>query len=336
MSHIIALDAGHGLKTAGKQTPTGIKEWEITDGVRDKIVNYLNDYDVSFIFPDNNEGNVDESLTSRRAMYVNANATVAVSLHANANKGTWGKHTGVEVYVDKNCTADDLALATLIHNKLVAYMGLKGRGVKKANFTVINQNKVTAVLVEGGFMDSTIDYPVITSDAGKDAYARAVADSLIEFFDLHKKTAPAQPAATPSLKYKVGDKVKLSSYYVSSTDPVTKAIHKSRTGTITKVLTNGCQNPYLIDNGMCWCNDGDIRSLVKSNTAASKPTTKTLAVGSKVKIKLTAKKYCTGQKIPLSAKNKKYTVKQIGTSKYPNGVLLAEIMSWVNKSDLNY
>ena len=126
MSHIIALDAGHGLKTAGKQTPTGIKEWEITDGVRDKIVNYLNDYDVSFIFPDNNEGNVDESLTSRRTMYVNANATVAVSLHANANKGTWGKHTGVEVYVDKNCTADDLALATLIHNKLVAYMGLKG------------------------------------------------------------------------------------------------------------------------------------------------------------------------------------------------------------------
>ena len=63
-----------------------------------------------------------------------------------------------------------------------------------------------------------------------------------------------------NLKYKIGDKVKVSSYYASSTDPVEKAVIKNASGTITKVLNNGCHNPYLLDNGnIGWCNDGDIR-----------------------------------------------------------------------------
>ena len=33
----MTLDAGHGLKTPGKQTPTGIKEWTLNDKVADKV-----------------------------------------------------------------------------------------------------------------------------------------------------------------------------------------------------------------------------------------------------------------------------------------------------------
>lgn len=182
----ISLDVGHGLKTAGKQTPDGIKEWEICDKVRDTIVELLKDYDVKFIFPDNNEGNVDEKLTTRRQVYITANADVCVSLHLNAYKGKWGKHTGTEVWVDKNCTAKDMELAEAIYKRLVEYMGLKGRGIKKENWTVINQNKIPAALVEGGFMDSLIDNPIIMSKKGQDAYARAVAEGLIEFLELTK------------------------------------------------------------------------------------------------------------------------------------------------------
>ena len=131
-------------------------------------------------------------------------------------------------------------------------------------------------------------------------------------------------------KYKVGDKVVVSSYYKSSEDNVEKAIHKTATGTITKVLTNGCNNPYLLNDGdIGWCNDGDIRGYANKNT-------KTLSVGSKVKIKSSAKKYCTGQTIPKAVKGKTYTVAQISNKKYKNGILLKEILSWVNRSDLEY
>lgn len=192
----IALDAGHGLKTAGKQTPDGIKEWTLNDKVRDKVVEMLKDYDVEFVFPDNNEGNVDEGLTARKKMYIASGVDAAVSIHHNAYTGSWGKATGVEVFTDKNETSKDRQLAEAIYSRLVKYTGLKGRGIKEENWTVINQNQIPAVLVEGGFMDSTIDHPVITSDAGQTAYAKAVAEGLIEFLGLTKKVVVSAPTYT--------------------------------------------------------------------------------------------------------------------------------------------
>lgn len=182
----IALDAGHGLKTPGKQTPNGIKEWDINDAVRDKAYELLEGYDVTVIFPDNNEGNVDEGLSTRKVMYINGKVDAAVSIHHNALKTVFNKVTGVEVWVDKNATAEDLRLANLIYEKLVKYTGLPGRGIKRADFTVIYQNDIPAVLVEGGFMDGENDYKVITSEQGQLAYAKAVAEGLIEFLDLKK------------------------------------------------------------------------------------------------------------------------------------------------------
>lgn len=188
---IIGLDAGHGLYTPGKQTPDGIKEWTLNDAVADRVTTMLAEYDCKIIRTDNNEGATDESLSARVATYVNAGAHAFVSLHHNAYSSTWSTATGIEVYTDINCTAEDRRLGSLIYNKMVAYTGLRGRGLKAQNFTVINQNTVPAVLVEGGFMDGTSDYKVITSEAGQDAYARAVAEGLIEFLALEKKAPPA-------------------------------------------------------------------------------------------------------------------------------------------------
>lgn len=193
MAKKIALDCGHGLKTAGKQTPDGIKEWTLNDKVRDKVVELLKGYDVEFVFPDNNEGTVDEGLSARKNMYIAKGVDVAVSIHHNAYTGTWNNATGVEVYTDKNETSKDRALAEAIYKRLVEYTGLKGRGIKEENWAVINQNSIPAVLVEGGFMDSNIDYKVITSDAGQNAYARAVAEGLIEFLGLAKTEVKEEP-----------------------------------------------------------------------------------------------------------------------------------------------
>ena len=183
---LVAIDAGHGLRTAGKQSPDGVKEWTLNDKVRDKVVELLKGYDVEIIFTDNNEGNVDENLTSRRSMYVNQNVDAFVSIHHNAFTGNWNDATGVEIYTDRDYTEADEKLANAIYKNLPNYTGLKGRGIKRANWTVINQNQIPAVLVEGGFMDSNNDYKVITSEEGQLGYARAVAEGVIEFLELKK------------------------------------------------------------------------------------------------------------------------------------------------------
>lgn len=184
----IGLDAGHGLYTAGKQTPDGIKEWTLNDDVCDLITDMLKSYDCEIIRTDKNEGKVDEPLGDRVRYYLNAGVKALVSIHHNAYSGKWNNATGVEVYTDRAYTAADQKLADCIYDRLVKYTGLKGRGIKRANFYIINQNRVPAVLCEGGFMDGSADYKVITSKEGKRGYARAVAEGLIEFLKLKVKT----------------------------------------------------------------------------------------------------------------------------------------------------
>lgn len=196
----IGLEGGHGLRTAGKQTPDGIKEWTLNDKVCDNITRILSDYDCEIIRTDHNEGNVDEGLYNRRNEYIIKDVDAFVSIHHNAFNGKWNNATGVEVFTDRNYTSKDMALAKAIYENFPKYTGLKGRGIKQENWAVINQNKIPAVLVEGGFMDSKIDHPVITSSNGQLGYAKAVAEGLIKFLNLKKKTinTPSKPSTPPS------------------------------------------------------------------------------------------------------------------------------------------
>lgn len=220
MSIIIGLDCGHGLYTAGKQTPDGIKEWSLNDAVCDLIELGLKPYGVTVFRTDHNEGNTDESLTARVNEYLSIpGVRCVISIHHNALKTTWSSATGIEVYTDNYPTADDTKLATLIHTKLTAKTGLKGRGVKKAAFTVINQNKVTAVLVEGGFMDGTNDYKVITSKVGQQAYADAVVEAVVEMYGLTKSNTTNTTVKT----YQVVTNI---NRYPSATDAKTKTNSK--------------------------------------------------------------------------------------------------------------
>lgn len=214
-TYLVALDAGHGLTTSGKRTPDGIHEWELNDKVRDYVVQFLMGYNVQFMFPDNNEGTTDESLYTRLLSYINAKADAMVSIHHNAYLGKWGSANGTETYTDKNPTAADKRLAECIHKRLVQYTGLKDRGIKAEDWYVINQDKIPAVLTEGGFMDNKGDYAVITSEAGQKAYARAIAEGLIEFLGLVKDGSQPTPVQPSNVKKQLG---KVDIVYQAYTD----------------------------------------------------------------------------------------------------------------------
>lgn len=113
---------------------------------------------------------------------------------------------------------------------------------------------------------------------------------------------------------------------------VATSVKRGEVYTIVDEQMNGETKWGKLKSGAGWIS----LKYTSANTSAPKPAAKKMTVGSKVKIKSSATKYCSGQKIPNSVKRKTYTVMQIGTTKYPNGVLLKEIMSWVNKSDLQF
>lgn len=179
----IGLDAGHCINTPGKRTPDGIREWSLNSAVCNYIEEYLKGY-ADILRTDDRTGNSDVSLVSRKTKAIN-NCDVLISIHHNADKGKWGKATGIETYVHSNYTTDKSnKLATLLADKMSNYTGLRNRGVKNAKFAVIATSKIPAVLCEGGFMDGEHDSYYIRTEEGQRAYARAVSDSIKEYFNL--------------------------------------------------------------------------------------------------------------------------------------------------------
>ena len=184
----IAIDAGHGINTAGKRTPDNIHEWTLNAKVATYLQEYLKGY-ATTIRTDDITGKTDIGLTTRRNKAINNGCDLLVSIHHNATSGKWNNATGIEVYY-----------ATLFHHKrakeiankiapkLAAITGLKNRGVRTANFTVISTSKIPAVLCEGGFMDGQKDSYYIRTEAGQKAYAKAVAEVIIEYYGLKKST----------------------------------------------------------------------------------------------------------------------------------------------------
>lgn len=85
-------------------------------------------------------------------------------------------------------------------------------------------------------------------------------------------TPDNKPETKPTTKYKEGDHVVFSTCYASSTDPISKAIPASEMarnhGVITKVIP-GARNPYLLDAGLCWVNDGDIRGFYNAGSSGA-------------------------------------------------------------------
>ncbi len=86
---VIALDAGHGMNTAGKRClktldPDQTREWLLNDRIMDKVQELLADYDCVVIRTDDTTGARDISLSARCAAANNAGAVVFMSMHHNA------------------------------------------------------------------------------------------------------------------------------------------------------------------------------------------------------------------------------------------------------------
>lgn len=194
----LVLDAGHGLMTPGKQTMNGskgvIKEWKMNDNVCNFIEEDLREYDVKIYRTDDRTGKTDILLKERVNQCNKYNPDLFISIHHNAGGGT-----GTEVYYHTNGTVEDKKVANLLAPKLAAKTGMKNRGVKTAEFTVLTC-KATAILVEGGFMDTQYDYDIITSEKGQRAYAKAVVEMIVEYLNLtkvHQEKPKQQPKIKP-------------------------------------------------------------------------------------------------------------------------------------------
>ncbi|GIN74044.1 N-acetylmuramoyl-L-alanine amidase [Bacillus sp. J14TS2] len=192
----VALDAGHGGfgVTPGKRTPAGEYEWNFNDKVVVAAIKYLKQYkDVEVLRLDDPTGKTDVPLTTRTNKANQWGADILISDHHNANTGKWGSWTGTEVYTyDKNLPSAEKLASIVLKHILKAY-GLANRGHRRANFHMLRESKMDAILIEGGFMDSTIDIKKLRDDKVLDAAGKAIAEGVAEYFGLKKDTSASKP-----------------------------------------------------------------------------------------------------------------------------------------------
>ena len=191
----IALDAGHGLYTAGKRClksldPKETREWVLNNRVMTKLEKLLAEYDgVQTLRLDDPTGKTDVSLQARVKKAEDWKANLVISDHKNAgiNGGSGG---GIVVFKSTYPSAESTRIQPIFYKHLVASTGLKGNRTNptpSAQFYMIYKTTMPALLVEGGFMDSKVDVPIILTEAYADKMAQGYVNALVEAYGIQKK-----------------------------------------------------------------------------------------------------------------------------------------------------
>lgn len=191
----IALDAGHGLYTAGKRCLKSIdknetREWFLNDRICDKVEKMLASYEgYSLIRVDDTTGKTDVSLADRVKKANNFGADFYLSVHHNAgiNGGSGG---GIMSIIYTKASETSAKYQKIIYDELIKETGFKGNRTSpmpKQDLYVCRHTTMPAVLIECGFMDSTTDVPVILSETFAESAAEGIVKALVEIGKLTKK-----------------------------------------------------------------------------------------------------------------------------------------------------
>ena len=179
----LAIDAGHGINTAGKRVdkaldPKQTREWTLNDRVARYIAEAAKQYEeVETLRVDDVTGKKDVSLSARCKAANNWGADMYAACHHNAGikLGTGG---GIVAFCYKLGTKA-AEYRDEIYKACIAAGGLKGNRsnpTPEKGYYVLKNTKMPAVLTEYGFMDSKTDAPVILTDA----YAKLVGYATME------------------------------------------------------------------------------------------------------------------------------------------------------------
>ncbi|KOP72054.1 N-acetylmuramoyl-L-alanine amidase [Cytobacillus solani] len=180
------LDAGHGYTTAGKRSPDGMREYEFNRGVANYAKVLLENYqDVTVYFAHSDKQDIPLKVRTDQANRLKVDCYV--SIHANAFGSSWNDANGIETYVHPIRPKKTTELAQKIHKNLIISTGLKDRGLKEANFHVLRETTMSAVLVECGFMTNREEVKHLRSDTFRKTCAEAIVKGIVDHFSLKTK-----------------------------------------------------------------------------------------------------------------------------------------------------
>ncbi len=182
----IYIDPGHNYSGADTgAVGFGLKEQDITVQIgvilRDMLIQNSQTVKMS---RENITDTISQSLTgslSARSSDANSwNADLFVSIHCNAANT---KAYGCETYYYAGSSKGE-ALAKAVQSHLPKDTGRANRGVKTANFAVIKNTNMPAILVETAFIDNYADNQFLASESGRKSCAAAIYKGICDYLGI--------------------------------------------------------------------------------------------------------------------------------------------------------
>lgn len=201
---LVAIDAGHGgadsgaigVLPAGTQTGlpprldadgrTMLYEKDVTLDVSQRLNVYLQARGFPTVMTRTQDlaggdvpfTTVTADLRARVDIANAAGARLFVSIHENALAGTT---QGTETFHFYYANPGARALAQLVHQEVVAALGLPDRGVKTAGFYVLKNTRMPAILVEGAFLSNPNEALLLADPNVRQRLADAVGTGVVRY-----------------------------------------------------------------------------------------------------------------------------------------------------------
>jgi N-acetylmuramoyl-L-alanine amidase len=173
----------------------GLKEADLTLKIAKHIYDMLSEYEGVQVRM-TRTGNQRLTLSQRAKMANDWGADFFLSIHINAGGGT-----GFESYIyNGKVSPATIAYQNVVHQEIMKAIGnVTDRGKKRANYAVLRETKMPAILTENLFIDNTNDAAKLKSEQFLQQIAYGHVQGIVKAFGLKKKAKPQQKVSDKKL-----------------------------------------------------------------------------------------------------------------------------------------
>jgi N-acetylmuramoyl-L-alanine amidase len=189
----IFIDPGHGGTDSGA-VGNGLQEKNLTLQIAKKMQQLLLTYE-NVQVKLSRETDKTVSLRQRTDMANNWNADFLISVHINAGGGT-----GFETFIYPGVGGVTKRNQDILHAEVMKELdGVRDRGKKRADFFMLRESEMDAILTENLFIDTPGDVAKLKQASILNEIAQGHVNGVVKAYGLRKK-AVAKPAPSPTPK----------------------------------------------------------------------------------------------------------------------------------------
>ncbi|WP_251026480.1 N-acetylmuramoyl-L-alanine amidase [Bacillus sp. ISL-46] len=208
------LDPGHGGDDPGAQG-NGLDEKDITLAIALKIRNtILKDYE-NVQVKMSRTSDTTKSLAQRSSEANAWDADFFLAIHINSADSS---AQGYEDFIYNGASNSSRAATVqdIIHAEVMKVNQLKDRGQKKANFHVIRETNMPAILTENGFISNKHDAQLMKDSSWQQKVAQGHVNGIAKAFGLKRKATKETPKTTTTPKTPQSSLTTVYTVYVGS------------------------------------------------------------------------------------------------------------------------